>query len=293
MPRCQIASLPERAILTVAGADARDFLQALVSNDIAKATAERAIYAALLTAQGKFLFDFLVLQQAERLLLDCEAARAVALARRLTLYKLRAKVTIEPLSDWGVHAAWGEDVFAACGLPAETGRAAPWQGGVVAVDPRLAALGVRLLLPRAVSPPALAAATPEDYDRHRLALAVPDGSRDIEVEKAILLESNFEELNGIDFKKGCYVGQEVTARSKYRGLVRKRLMRVDLDGPLPAPGTPIMLGESEAGMLHSGRDGMAIALLRLEHVEKAARSGEPLTAAGRPVRPVKPDWASF
>jgi len=290
---CRIATLADRMILAVGGADARSFLQALVSNDVAKATAGQAIYAALLTPQGKFLFDFILIEHDGRLLLDCEAARAPALAKRLGLYRLRAEVAIEPLADWRVLAAWGDGAAAAFELTERAGCATAWQGGTALVDPRLAMLGIRLLLPARASLPALAAATADDYDRHRLALGVPDGSRDIEVEKATLLESNFEDLNGVDFTKGCYVGQEVTARTKYRGLVRKRLMRVDFEGPPPMPGTPITLGDSEVGTLLSGHQGMALALLRLEQVDEAVRSGSPLTAAGRVVRPVKPAWASF
>ncbi len=111
------------------------------------------------------------------------------------------------------------------------------------------------------------------------------------VEKSILLESGFEELNGFDFEKGCFIGQELTARTKYRALIRKRLMRVDVDGPLPAPGTPIMLGKRQAGEMRSGRDGTAIALIRLERLEEAG--GEPLTAGEARIRPVKPAWAAF
>jgi folate-binding protein YgfZ len=122
---------------------------------------------------------------------------------------------------------------------------------------------------------------------------VPDGSHDIPVEKAFLLESNFEELHGVDFDKGCYVGQELTARTKHRGNVRKRLFRVDIEGPLPAANTPIMLGDKEAGTMRSGLDGMGLALLRLEHVEEAAKSGSCLTAGEARLTPVKPDWVNF
>jgi folate-binding protein YgfZ len=122
---------------------------------------------------------------------------------------------------------------------------------------------------------------------------VPDGSRDLVIDKAILLESGFDELNGVDWQKGCYIGQELTARTKYRALIRKRLLPVAVEGPLPEPGTAVMLGDKEAGEMRSGRDGMGLALLRLDAVDNAAASGVPLTAAEAKLRPVKPDWARF
>jgi folate-binding protein YgfZ len=131
------------------------------------------------------------------------------------------------------------------------------------------------------------------YERRRIALGLPDGSRDMRVDKAILLENGFEELNGVDFRKGCFVGQELTARTKYRGLIRKRLMPVRLRGPRPEPDAIIRLGEREAGEMRSSVDGLGLALLRLEQVEKAAAEGRPLTVGETEVVPVKPDWASF
>ncbi len=125
----------------------------------------------------------------------------------------------------------------------------------------------------------------------RLALGVPDGSRDLAVEKALLVESGFDELNGIDWQKGCYIGQEITARMKYRGLAKKRLVPVAVEGALPPPDTPVLLGDEEAGELRSGRDGMALALLRLELIEKAAATGATLSAGAAKLTPHKPAWA--
>ena len=291
--------LAERALLALTGVDARDFLQGIVSNDVARAGPGRAIYAALLTPQGKFLHDFLIVERDGALLADGERARIDDLKRRLLFYRLRAKVEIAELgADDKVFALLGSGAAAALGLDAEPGAAGPFAGGVVCVDPRLAALGVRAYLPAADAPAALAAAgfrsgDPADYERLRLSLAVPDGSRDIPVDKGFLLESNFEELNGIDFQKGCYVGQELTARTKYRGTIRKRLFGVEVDGPLPEPGTPIKLGDVEVGTMRSGLGAAGLALLRLEQVERAAAAGQKLTAAGATLTPVKPDWADF
>lgn len=290
------ALLPERAVLRLQGDDVRPFLQGLVTNDIDRLSPERALYAALLTPQGKYLFDFFLVQQGEAILLDCEAARADDLLKRLKLYKLRAKVTIEDISADRVVAALFDEKRerALMGMPAEPG-AVRHEGDIcLYVDPRLAAAGTRAILPakRAegfFEARDFAPAAPGDYDAHRLALGLPDGSRDLVVDKAIMVESNFEELNGVDFKKGCYVGQELTARTKYRGLVRRRLLGVEVDGPLPEPGTPVLLNGKDAGTVRSGHGNRAMAILRLEALAQV--NGESDLVAGEArLRPVLPPW---
>ena len=282
-------------MLEVAGADRHQFLQGLVSNDVAKATPDRVLYGALLTAQGKYLHDFFIVTIGESLFLDGESARLADLKRRLGLYKLRAKVSLAEASDrYIVAAAFGDGAADALGLRAERGAATPFADGVAYVDPRLAELGARLLLPRGagaapITERGFRMSDAAGYDRLRLSLGVPDGSRDLVLDKSILLESGFDELNGVDWQKGCYVGQELTARTKYRGLIKKRLMPVAVEGPLPPPGTPIMAGDQEAGEMRSGRDGMGLALLRLEAVAES----KPLTAVGAKLTPQKPDWAKF
>src|SRR5439155_9535939 len=248
MAEKSFVALGERGLLAVAGEDRRAFLQGLVSNDIEKVSAARAIYAALLTAQGKYLHDFFVVALGETLLLDAEAARLADLQRRLGLYRLRAKVTLAPAAgDLAVFAAFGRDALSALDLPKQPGAAAPFAGGIAFVDPRLAALGARIVAPSERGTAGLRAlgfaeAPFASYDRLRLEHGIADGSRDLIVEKAILLESGFDELNGVDWEKGCYIGQELTARTKYRGLIKKRLMAVRVDGALPPPGTSVMLG---------------------------------------------------
>ncbi|MBI3515880.1 MAG: folate-binding protein YgfZ [Proteobacteria bacterium] len=289
----EAALLEHRGALKVAGADARPFLQGLISNDITKVTPARAIHAGLLTAQGRYLHDFIVVELGEALLLETERARLTDLRKRLSLYKLRAKVTIEPADDLAVVAFWPEAALVPLGLPAEPGAAKPHAGGVALVDPRLAALGARALVPAARLDEALAGfvrGALGGYDRHRLALGVPDGSRDLIVEKSLLLENGFDELNGVDWHKGCYVGQELTARTKYRGLVKKRLLPVAIDGAPPAPGTPIALGARDAGEMRSAADGLGLALLRLEMVDAAALEGEALTAGDARLTVQRPQW---
>ncbi|MCC7276178.1 MAG: folate-binding protein YgfZ [Alphaproteobacteria bacterium] len=291
--------LESRGVLTVAGADRRAFLQGLVSNDVELAAADRAVHAAFLTPQGRYLHDLFIVEIGEALLLDAEAARRQDLLRRLSMYRLRSKVTLADASgEWTVRALLGGGAAASFGLPDEAGRAAPFAGGVVFVDPRLPGLGLRAVLPRDAAEAALAGhgfmpAPFAVYDRLRLGLGVPDGSRDLPVEKAILLESGFDELNGIDWKKGCYMGQELTARTKYRGLVRKRLMPVAIDGPAPPPGTPLTFDGQDAGEMRSSFDGIGLALVRLEAAEAAAKAARPIEAGEARLVPQRPEWAKF
>jgi len=299
MTQARYAILEERGILAISGADRREFLQGLISNDTRKLGPTRALYAALLTPQGKYLHDFFLAEAGDNILLDGEKLRLPDLLRRLTLYRLRSKVSLAEASErYLVAVAFGESAARKLGLGDERGSAMDFSGGIAFVDPRLSSLGARLILPRATGEAALAATDlargdAADYDRLRLEAGVPDGSRDLPVEKAILLEAGFDELGGVDWEKGCYMGQELTARTKYRALIRKRLLPVRIEGALPAPGTPVLLDGDDAGEIRSGRDGRALALLRLEAVEASEKSGTPLTAAGARVTPIKPEWVRY
>jgi folate-binding protein YgfZ len=197
---------------------------------------------------------------------------------------------------FAVAASWGDGVLAKLGLN-DAGAAREFAGGVAYADPRLSGLGARFLIPRGreaeIAKLGFARADDAAYDKHRLSLGVPDGSRDLEVEKSILLENGFEELNGVDFAKGCYMGQELTARTKYRGLVRKRLMPVTIDGPAPAPGTAITLDGAEAGEMRSSAAGSGLALIRLEQFAKAHADNAALLAGETRLRPMRPAWAVF
>ncbi len=294
MPQPQALTLDDRGVLAVEGPDARNFLQGLVSNDVEKVSAERAIWAALLTPQGKFLHEFFIFNpEPEILLLDCEAERLPDLKKRLSLYKLRSKVTVRDASDsYFVAALFGEGTLDRLGLPVDPGRTAPLAGGQVAVDPRLAGLGARAMMTRPAGGadldlPGFAPAERADYDRLRISLGVPDGSRDLQVEKAILLENGFDELHGIDWDKGCYMGQELTARTRYRGLVKKRLLPVQFDGPAPAPGSQVTCEGKDAGTLCSSVGDRGLALLRIERLDG------PLLAGGTLLSPQPPDWMTL
>jgi folate-binding protein YgfZ len=284
-------ALPGRSVLSVGGSDARDFLQGLISSDLNKLESDNAIYGALLTPQGKFLHEFFLAELDGLILLDCERERRDDLIRRLSLYKLRADVAISDQADnYSVVALLGDH-----GLGALEGTAQTFGQGVAFVDPRLTELGARAILPATGAKATLEAAGYAEagfdaYDGPRLALGVPDGSRDLSVEKSFLMESNFDELHGVDFEKGCYVGQEVTTRTKRRGLVKKRLFPVDVSGSLPSPGTAILLGDKEAGTMCSGSDGRGLALLKLEKVQEARETGSVFTSDGAELSANVPSW---
>ena len=286
---------PDRAVITVAGEDRQAFLQGLISNDTAKITPDRAIYATLLTAQGRFLFDLFIVGEADRYLVDCAAPRRADLIKRLNMYKLRSKVTIADAdADWCVVLLFGEGALDRVGQ--SVGTAAAFGNGVAYVDPRLPDLGVRLILPRVTARETLEAmSATEDpdgaaYHRRRIALGVPDAARDLTPEKSILLENGFDELNAIDWQKGCYMGQELTARTRYRGLVRKRLLPVRIEGATPAPGTPLMLGGQELGEMRSASaDGtLGLAMVRLEAL--AGNAAPTFHAGAAKLSPDIPGW---
>ncbi len=301
-PDARAVILEHRGVLRIGGADRRDFLQGIVSNDVTRVSPETAVWTAFLTPQGKFLHEFFLVGQDPgkegAFLADCEAERGADLARRLKLYKLRAQVSVEAVEDLAVAVLFGPEALTKLDLPAEPGRARAFAGGLAFVDPRLPELGARAILPKdgaeaALSGAGFAMGTLADYDALRIAAGVPDGSRDLEVEKATLLESGFDELGGIDWDKGCYMGQELTARMRYRGLTKKRLIPVEIAGPAPKPGTILTRAGKESGTLRSAvaRDGgsVGLALLRLDALE----DGAPLLAGEAEVTPKKPAWANF
>ncbi|MDR3538102.1 MAG: folate-binding protein [Acetobacteraceae bacterium] len=265
----RLTALPGRGIIGVTGEDRIAFLQGLVSNDVAQAVPGRAVWAALLTPQGKYLADFFIIADGDRLLLDCEAAQIATLLPRLSRFRLRAKVTLQALPELGVYAAWD---------------APPNAGRIVAADPRLPEAGWRVLSEVALPTNASEA----DWDRHRLGLGLPDGARDLEIEKTVLLEAGFDELHGVSWSKGCYMGQELTARTKYRGLLKRRLVPVTIEGPLPAPGTPVLRDAAEIGTMRSGRDQVGLAVLRLD-----ALSGGLLTCGDATLIPRLPGWMNL
>jgi len=252
-------NLDHRAVLRLKGPDARSFLQGLVTNDVMAAAPGKAVYAAMLTPQGKYMYDMIIMADGDDLLLDVEAARKADLMRRLMMYKLRADVTItdEP----------GLSIWVSLEEPSAKGVAVP--------DPRHAALGWRLVAADKPEGPALDRDT---YEQTRLRLGVPDGSRDMQIEKYFWLETAAEKLNGVSFTKGCYVGQELTARMKHRTNLKKILRPICVEGGAPDDGTVIETADGKAaGEIRTSNGDFALAYFRLEH-ENAT-----LVCNGKPV----------
>ena len=286
--------LEDRGILCLSGEDRVEFLQNIVTNDVALVSGSTAIWAALLTPQGKYLHDFFVVALGDILMLDCERTRIDDLRERLGRYKLRSRVEIHDVSEaWAVAALMGTDADSDALVGLE-GRGGPFGGGVCYVDPRYGAIGARALVPRDAVAQLPAAgfeeAEPQAYDHHRLCIGLPDGSRDLEVDKALPMENGFDALHGIAWDKGCYVGQEITARMRYRANARRQLLPVEIDGPVPPCGAPVMLGEREAGEMRSAAEGIGLALLRLDALESLAGSTDTLTAGDADVTPLRPPW---
>ena len=297
MSLASFVRLASRGVLRIEGPDARSFLQGLISNDVGAVTPDHAVWAAFLTAQGKYLHDFFVCESGGVLLLETEANRLADLKRRLSLYRLRSRVSIEEVGPaLGVWALIGEAAATQAGLAsASAGSAAPLAEGIVIVDPRLAAAGLRALLPGETGEAALAArgferAEPGAYDALRIFLGLPDGSRDMLVEKSLLLECGFDELCGIDWNKGCFLGQELTARTRWRGLVKRRLLPMRVEGAIPQSGTPITVDGQDVGEVRSGAEGWALALLRLNALPAISKAGGVTVGEARLV-PHVPGWA--
>jgi folate-binding protein YgfZ len=283
----QAALLPDRGVVKVAGDDARRFLNGLATTDIGKVAPQRARFAALLTPQGKIVVDFIVAEAPAAdgggFFLDCPRALATELVDKLNFYKLRAKVLAENLSEvLGVMAVWD--------------GAADTEYGLCYADPRLPALGTRVMLP-----PHLAAAAAADmgaelteadaYEAHRIALGVPRGGWDFVYGDAFPHEADMDQLNGVDFDKGCYVGQEVVSRIEHRARARNRIVPIAYDDVAPDSGLPVLAGEKEIGTLMSTAKGRGLAMLRLDKLADAGRVR--VTCGNIPIRVVKPAWARF
>lgn len=258
--------LASRAVIALGGADWRDFLHNLISQNVETLAVGEIRFGALLTPQGKVLYDLFVIGREDGCWLDVAAEHRDAILQRLMIYRLRAKVTIAP-GEAEVAVIFGE------GEP-------PGEGWLA--DPRLPELGWRGY--GLAAPQGATEGDEADYAAFARCLGVP-GPADWGIEQTYPIEANFDLLNGIDFKKGCFVGQETTSRMKRRGTVKTRFLPIRFDGAAPAPGAEVLVGERRAGQVLSGSDGLAMASLRLDRIE-----GADLTVEGRPVRVVRPDW---
>jgi folate-binding protein YgfZ len=285
----QAALLPDRGVLKVAGEDARHFLNGLLTSDVGKVAPGKARYAALLTPQGKIIADFIVAEAGPEdgggFFLDVPKALASTLADKLAFYKLRATVVVEDLSaGLAVMAVWdgkGDSEY-----------------GLSYPDPRLVALGWRIVLP-----PQLAAEVTEDlgatpvaaeaYEAHRIALGVPRGGEDFAYGDTFPHEADMDQLAGVDFDKGCYIGQEVVSRVEHRASARSRIVPIAYDEFAPSSGLPVTAGDKQVGTLGSTAQGRGLALMRLDRLEDALSAGTALDCGGIAIRAVKPAWAKF
>jgi folate-binding protein YgfZ len=277
------AILPDRTVLRVSGEDARHFLQNLVTNDIEKLANGEARFAALLTPQGKILFDFFVIAHENEFLLDAPKALAGELAKRLRFYKLRAKAEIAE-TDFTVAAVFGSQQ-----MP---------HFDIAFADPRHAQLGLRIVLPPAAAEnnlrgAGLALTDAGEWQKHRIALGVPEGGKDFVYGDTFPHEADMDQLGGVDFRKGCFIGQEVVSRMQHKTVVRTRVVPVAFDGNRPEEGAEIKIGEKAAGFFGSSIGGRGLAKLRLDRVEDGLKAGEVLRAGNVAIRLVKPDWAKF
>jgi tRNA-modifying protein YgfZ len=285
----QAALLPDRGVVKVAGENAEQFLNGLLTADIGKVTPDRAAFAALLTPQGKIVVDCIAVEAPPKdgggFFLDCPRALTPSLVDKLNFYKLRAKVIIENLSEsLGVLAAWGGNGGTKYGL--------------CYADPRLSALGLRVMIP-----PHLATAAAESlnaelvdvklYEAHRIALGVPRGGLDFMYGDAFPHETNMDQLNGVDFDKGCFVGQEVVSRIEHRGTARTRVVPFAYEGFAPDAGAAVTALQKTVGTLGSTNAGRGLAMLRLDRVEEAIAAGTPLVSGDITLQLIKPDWARF
>ena len=277
------AFLPDRGVVKVAGEDARNFLNGLITTDLDKLKPGLGRFGALLTPQGKIIVDFLITEvpagHGGGFLIDCPKALAEGLATKLKFYKLRAKVTVENL-DLGVLAAWDGALAA--------------QPDLAFADPRNDGLGYRILIPEDLKQKLSDLIGAElvdaaEYEAHRIALGVPRGGLDFMYSDAFPHETNMDRLAGVDFDKGCYVGQEVVSRMQHRGTARTRSVKVLLDDLSPEVGISVMAGDKPVGTMGSSAQGKGIALVRIDRVADAIDAGQPLTAGGLVVRLAEPE----
>ncbi|MDI3562705.1 folate-binding protein YgfZ [Bradyrhizobium sp. Arg816] len=277
------AFLPDRSVVKVAGEDARNFLNGLITTDLDRLKPGLGRFGALLTPQGKIIVDFLITEvpagHGGGFLIDCPKALAEGLATKLKFYKLRAKVTVENL-DLGVLAAWDGQLAA--------------QPDLAFADPRNDALGTRILIPEDLKQKlsdliGAELVDADDYEAHRIALGVPRGGLDFMYSDAFPHETNMDRLAGVDFDKGCYVGQEVVSRMQHRGTARTRSVKVLLDDLSPEAGVSVMAGDKPVGTMGSSAQGKGIALVRIDRVADALDAGQRLTAGGLAVRLAEPD----
>jgi len=274
-----IANLPDRAIIEIKGEGTLAFLQDLVTANVATLKPGEAAHSALLTPQGKILFDFFVLATNDGVLIDCAADNAAGLVQKLTLYRLRRALGIELIDELAVAAVWGE----AHGYTVADGH--------VFADPRNADLGARVIAPSTMVN-SISSQPPETYRDHRYELGIGDAA-EIGSGELFPHEACYDQFSSVDFSKGCYVGQEVVSRMQHRGTARSRLVPVVASGALPAPGTKVVADDRQVGTILGSQGSHGLALIRLDRAAKAAKSGKVLSVDGQQITMHKPTWANW
>ena len=278
--RVDRAALADRGVIEVSGVDARALLQRLVTNDVDQLEPGKARYAALLTPQGKIISDFFIVADPRgdgtRFLMDVPSSTKGDLVKKLTLYRLRAKVEVRDRSDELAVMAIADGVAV--------------DGALVFADPRADGLWNRAIVAKADLGGEVGDAGRWAYRQHRIAAGIPEGGLDFAYGETFPHEANLDRLHGVDFKKGCYVGQEVVSRVEHRGTARKRVVGVGFEGDAPDVGSDIVLDGGTIGVMGSAVDGLGLALLRLDRAEEARRSGTPVTAAGITLHLDGPGW---
>ena len=279
--------LSHRGLVKVGGADRLAFLQGLLTNDVSKISADRAMYALLLSPQGRIQYDMLLHQSQDDWYIEADLDRLPDLIKRLTIFKLRSNVTLDLVTDKTTLSLWGDDVATNLGLTQESGACLSASLWTCFNDPRFADVGARVI----VSSDALdkikdclgfTLVDVDAYNQHRYALGVPESAQELEFDRAIPLEYGLDQLNAIDWQKGCYMGQELTARTKYRGLVRKRVFPVewrDYDKD-----QHLLSQDRDVGHWIAVTRGWALAMVRLEAL------GQEITCGGKPVEIGRPTW---
>lgn len=292
---CFATYLTDRHIIEIGGADALDFLQNLITADLAALSKGAASLAALLTPQGKILFDFIIVSLPDagpqRFLIDIESQGATALLQRLSMYKLRADVSLTDRSDGMMVVA----LYRADETHSQTSMTTPVGDNLVVADPRHTALGHRAYLPKGsvLTDEGLTIAEMETFHAHRIACAIPEASLDYEWGDHFPHDANFDQMGAIGFQKGCFVGQEVVSRMKHRGTARRRIVQVQSTAALPANGTPILADGKLVGTIRSTNEVMGLAAVRIDKVAAAHTADIPLLANGLVVKLVLPDWVDF
>ena len=279
----QFTELKNRRLVSIAGEDAGAFLHGLVTCDVEHLKPGEIAFGALLSPQGKILFDFFILASTSGFILDVDAAMATDLQKRLMFYRLRAKVEIDPMDE-------RTSVFAVSAEKDQPDTSAMIADGVIAVDPRHAGMGERAYLRR--MPPEAQSGTIEDFHQKRIALGMPEGGADFTFGNAFPHEALMDQFKGVDFAKGCYVGQEVVSRMQHRGTARKRIIKVASDKALPDAGCEIIIGGKTVGEITSTSGKNGLAMVRLDRAAPQ-QNGEPALAGSQAVSLAIQDWCNF